>query len=350
MNTATLASATTALPLPAMGPLPKVCVVGAGAIGGWLGTKLATAGVAQVSAVARGATLAALNTQGWRMRIGDQALQAPARASDDPAALGQQDVVFIAVKGPALAALSPHLAPLIGPDTVIVPAMNGVPWWFCHGQAGQDKLQQALDPDGHLAALLPLTQVLGCAVHVNASMPEPGLVAHQVGNRLVIGEPRGGQSARVLTLAALLKSAGIDAVVAEQVRRDIWQKLLANLTMNPLSAITGATTDLLLADPVVRQLCRDMMSESLAIAEQLGCKPEVDTERLLTQFAKAGAIKTSMLQDMEAGRPLELDAIVGTVYSLGKALGLPCPSLEAVYGLAGLTGQVRGLYQRPALA
>ena len=349
MNTATLASATTALPSPAMGPLPTVCVVGAGAIGGWLGTKLATAGVAQVSAVARGATLAALNTQGWRMRIGDQALQAPARASDDPAALGQQDVVFIAVKGPALAALSPHLAPLIGPDTVIVPAMNGVPWWFCHGQAGQAQLQRALDPDG-MAAHLPMAQVLGCAVHLSASMPEPGLVAHQIGNRLVIGEPTGGQSARALALAALLKSAGIDALVSEHIRRDLWQKLLANLTMNPLSATTGATTDLLLADPVVRQLCRNMMAESLVIAEQLGCKPEVDTERLLTQFAKAGAIKTSMLQDMEAGRPLELDAKVGNVYTLGKALGLPCPSLEAVYGLAGLTGQVRGLYQRPALA
>ena len=347
MNTATQA---TALPSSVLGAQPKVCIVGAGAIGGWLGTRLATAGVAQVSAVARGATLAALQTQGWRMRSGDQALQAPVVASEDPAALGVQNVVFIAVKGPALAALAPRLAPLLGPNTLIVPAMNGVPWWFCHGQAGQDKLQQALDPDGRLAAQLPLAQVLGCAVHVSASMPEPGLVAHQVGNRLVIGEPRGGQSARVLTLAALLKSAGIDAVVAEQVRRDIWQKLLANLTMNPLSAITGATTDLLLADPVVRQLCRDMMGESLAIAEQLGCKPEVDTERLLTQFAKAGAIKTSMLQDMEAGRPLELDAIVGTVYSLGKALGLPCPSLDAVYGLAGLTGQVRGLYQRPALA
>jgi 2-dehydropantoate 2-reductase len=346
----------TTLPTPAnaphASPAPpsKVCIVGAGAIGGWLGTRLAVTAAAHVSAVARGATLAALQTQGWRMHSGGQLLQAPAIASDEPAALGVQDVVVIAVKGPALAELGPRLAPLVGPDTLIVPAMNGVPWWFCHSQPGQDHLQQVLDPGARLAAHLPLAQVLGCAVHVSAAMPEPGLVAHHIGNRLVIGEPTGGRSPRVQALAALLQRAGVDAVVAEQVRRDIWQKLLTNLTMNPLSAIAGTTVDRLLADPVMRQLCLNVMREAQEIAQQLGCQPEVDTERTLNQIAKAGAIKTSMLQDLEAGRPLELDAIVGTVYALGRALGLPCPSLTAVYGLAGLAGQLRGLYARPELA
>ncbi len=323
----------------------KVCVVGAGAIGGFIGTRLAAAGHCQVSALARGATLQALRSQGWRMDTAAGRVTAPAHASDDAAALGVQDLVILAVKGPALADAAHGAQALIGPGTLVMPAMNGVPWWFCEGIAGVGAAPlQSVDPGARIARSIPFPQVLGCVVHASTSAPEPGLVQHRMGQGLVIGEPAGGRSARAQAVASLLASAGFDVTHSDNVRYDIWYKLWGNMTMNPVSALTGATIDKVLADPLVRQFCSAVMQEAAAIGARIGCAISQSPEDRHAVTAKLGAFKTSMLQDVEAGRMIELDALVTAVSEIGARLGEPTPHLHALLGLTRLFGQVRGLY------
>jgi 2-dehydropantoate 2-reductase len=323
----------------------KVCIVGAGAIGGFIGTRLAVAGQAQVSALARGATLQALRQHGWRLQLDGAAVQAPAVAHDQPAELGVQDVLVLAVKGPALPALAPSLGPLIGAHTVVVPAMNGVPWWFGQGAPGLgDAPLDSVDPGGAIAAALPFAQVLGCVVHASASSPEPGVVRHQRGQGLIVGEPHGGPSARAQVVVDLLGGAGFEATVSDNVRYDVWYKLWGNLTMNPVSAITGATIDRILADREVRAFCSSAMREAAAIGAQIGCAITQSPEDRHAVTAKLGAFKTSMLQDVEAGRMLELDSIVAAVEELGQRTGVPTPTVSALLGLTRLFARVRGLY------
>jgi 2-dehydropantoate 2-reductase len=323
----------------------KVCMVGAGAIGGFIGARLAAAGQCTVSALARGATLNALREHGWRLRQGDALVQAPASASSDARDLGEQDLVVIAVKGPALASAVQGIAPLLGPDTIVLPAMNGVPWWFGHGIAALgDARLTSVDPGGRIAAAVPLHHVVGCVVHASTSAPEPGLVQHRMGQGLVIGEPDGGASPRVNRLGELLTGAGFDVTVSGSIRRDIWYKLWGNLTMNPVSAITGATCDRLLDDPLVRGFCSAVMHEAAAIGAQVGCEVTQDPEERHAVTRKLGAFKTSMLQDVEAGRQIELDAIVTAVHEMGRRLGVVTPHIDALLGLTRLFGRVHGLY------
>ena len=323
----------------------KVCIVGAGAIGGLIGARLAHAGQAQVSALARGATLAALRSKGWRVQEPEGLLQVAAQASDSPAQLGVQDVIIIAVKGPALPALAPALVPMIGAQTLIVPAMNGVPWWFLQGMPGLgDAALESVDPGGGIAAAIPAGQVIGCVVHASAMTPEPGLVLHRSGQGLIIGEPRGGASERVQRLAELLKTGPFDVTVSAHVRYDIWYKLWGNLTMNPVSAITGATIDRILDDPLVRRFCSEAMLEAQALGSRIGCRIEQTPEDRHAVTARLGAFKTSMLQDAEAGRTLELDAIVTAVHEIGQRLGLATPHIDALLGLTRLFGRQHGLY------
>ncbi|CAN7305588.1 2-dehydropantoate 2-reductase [Pseudorhodoferax sp. LjRoot39] len=324
----------------------KVCIVGAGAIGGFIGTRLASAGRAQVGALARGATLAALRTHGWRMDTAGGRLHGPlAQASDDAAELGVQDLIVIAVKAPALVQLAPGIRPLLGPQTVVLPAMNGVPWWFCKGVAGlADGALHSVDPGGAIAAAIPFEQVLGCVVHAGAATAEPGLVQHRMGQGLIVGEPAGGASARASRVATLLAQAGFDATASDSVRQDIWYKLWGNLTMNPISAFTGATLDRMLADPLVRGFCSAAMGEAAAIGARIGCPIVQTAEERHAVTAKLGAFKSSMLQDVEAGRPIELDAIVGATHEIGDRLGLATPNIAALLGLARLFGRVHGLY------
>ena len=325
--------------------MTKVCIVGAGAIGGFIGTRLAAAGRAQVSAVARGATLDALRRHGWRLNTASGLVQAPARASDNAAELGPQDLVVIAVKGPALTQVAQGIAPLLGPGTIVLPAMNGVPWWFCEGVPGLGgEALQSVDPGGRIAAAIPFGQVLGCVVHASTAMPEPGLVQHKMGQGLIVGEPRGGRSDRVQAVVDLLAHAGFDATHAENVRYDIWYKLWGNLTMNPVSAITGATIDRVLGDSLVREFCSAAMREAAAIGARIGCRIAQSADDRHAITAKLGAFKTSMLQDVEAGRPIELDAIVAAVREIGARLGQPTPNIDALLGLARLFGRVHGLY------
>jgi 2-dehydropantoate 2-reductase len=327
----------------------KVCIIGAGAIGGFIGAKLAAAGQAQVSALARGATLQALREHGWRLRQGDALLQSPvAAASDQAAELGPQDLVVIAVKGPALGTVAQGIAPLLGPETIVLPAMNGVPWWFCQGVTGFGKAPlQSVDPGGRIAASIAQERVIGCVVHVATFTPEPGLVQHKMGQGLIIGEPAGGLSARMQGLADLLAGAGFDVTQSPDVRHDIWYKLWGNLTMNPVSAITGATADRVLADPLVRAFCTAAMVEAAQVGERIGCPiaqvPE-DRHAITTQL---GAFKTSMLQDVEAGRAIELDGIVTVVHEIARRVGVATPNIDALLGLARLFGRVHGLYPEP---
>ena len=329
--------------------MTKVCIVGAGAIGGFIGTRLAAAGRAQVSALARGKTLRALQTQGWRMQTATGLVQAPAHASDNAAELGLQDLVVIAVKGPALTQAVRSIAPLIGPDTLLIPAMNGVPWWFCQGLADfPGGPLDSVDPGGHIAAVIPFAQVLGCVVHASTATSEPGLVQHKMGQGLIVGEPMGNaegfHSARVQQVVDLLSHAGFDATPSGNVRYDIWYKLWGNMTMNPVSAVTGASADRILADPLVRNFCSAVMLEAQGIGARIGCPIAQDAEDRHTITAKLGAFKTSMLQDAEAGRPLELDAIVGVIREIGQRLGLATPHIDTLFGLARLFGRVHGLY------
>lgn len=321
----------------------KVCIVGAGAIGGFIGARLALAG-AQVSALARGATLEALRKHGWRLNTQGGLLRAPAVASDDPLALGPQDLVIVAVKGQALPTAAASVAALLHEQSIVLPAMNGVPWWFCHGLPGFGDTLASVDPTGAIAAAIPFEQVLGCVVHASTSCPEPGLVQHKMGQGLIVGEPRGGESARVARVAALLSGAGFDVTASANVRYDIWYKLWGNLTMNPVSAITGATIDRVLADAEVRAFCSQTMREAAAIGAPIGCAIAQSPEDRHAITAKLGAFKTSMLQDVEAGRSIELDAIVGAVYEISRGVGVDAPNVAALLGLTRLFAQSRGLY------
>jgi 2-dehydropantoate 2-reductase len=330
----------------------KVCIVGAGAIGGFIGTRLAAAGQAQVSALARNATLEALRTHGWRMTTAEGLMQAPAHASDDAAELGAQDLVVIAVKGPALTQVARSIGPLIGAQTLIMPAMNGVPWWFCQGVEGfPGGALQSVDPGGEIEACIPLAQVLGCVVHASTSSSVPGWVQHRMGQGLIVGEAAGGRSDRAQRVVDLLANAGFDATHTADVRYDIWYKLWGNMTINPVSAITGATGDRILSDPLVRDMCSAAMAEAQAVGARIGCPIAQAPEDRHTITAKLGAFKTSMLQDTQAGRAIELDAIVGAVREIGGRLGIATPTIDALYGLARLFGRVHGLYpESPKIA
>jgi 2-dehydropantoate 2-reductase len=328
---------------PKEAPFMKVCIVGAGAIGGFVGTRLAAAGVA-TSALARGDTLTALQRHGWRMDTAQGAVTAPVTASDRADKLGVHDLVVLAVKGPALQAAAASLAPLLGAQTMVLPAMNGVPWWFCRGLPGFDAPLSSVDPGGVIGQAVAYERVVGCVVHVSASTAEPGRVVHKMGQGLIVGEPGGGRSARVQAVADLLGAAGLEVTHSADVRRDAWYKLWGNLTMNPVSAITGATIDRVLADPQVRALCSAAMAEAAAVGARIGCAIEQSPEDRHAITAKLGAFKTSMLQDVEARRAIELDAIVGAVHEIGQRVGVDTPHIAALLGLARLFARQRGLY------
>jgi len=328
----------------------KVCIVGAGAIGGFLGTRLAARTGAAVSALARGATLAALQQHGWRMQERGSLLRGPVRAAAaDARQLGVQDIVVVAVKGPALREVAALIGPLLGDETIVLPAMNGVPWWFGYGvEALGGGALQSVDPGGAIAAAIPQRRVIGCVVHASSEMAGPGIVAHRVGQGLIVGEPDGTESKRLRAVALLLSEAGFDVTTSTGIRRDIWYKLWGNLTMNPISAITGATIDRVLDDPQLLEFCTAAMGEAAAIGARIGCEVGESPEDRHRVTRKLGAFKTSMLQDVEAGRPIELDAIVTSVHEIGRRVGVPTPNIDILLGLARLFGRVRGLY--PAAA
>ncbi|MDP1901421.1 MAG: 2-dehydropantoate 2-reductase [Rubrivivax sp.] len=330
----------------------KVCIVGLGAIGGllagWIGSRL-PAGRVELSAYARGQTLAAVRSRGLQLQdaLGEKLV--PLHASDRAEALGPQDLVIVAVKAPALAAVAPAVHALCGPATQVLTAMNGVPWWFFDGLGGPcDGLAlQAVDPGGAIAAAIPRAQVVGCVVHVSSTTPAPGSVRHVNGDGLIIGRPAGGRDAGLLALAALLGEAGFAVTVSQRIQRELWFKLWGNMTMNPVSALTGAPCDRILDDPLVRGFCSAVMLEAQAVGAAFGIPIAEPPEDRHAVTRKLGSFKTSMLQDAQAGRPLELDALVGAVREIGQHLGLATPNIDALFGLTRLMARERGLY-RPA--
>ena len=323
----------------------KVAVVGAGAIGGWIGQRLAAAGC-DVSVVARGATLAAVQTRGLRVRHGEDEAATPVQASASPAGLGVQDLVVIAVKAPALLDVARQIGPLIGPHTVVLTAMNGVPWWFFQGFGGalEGTQLQAVDATGEIARAIPPASVIGCVVHASCSVDAPGVTRHHFGKNLIIGEPSGQVSPRVQDLAALLERAGFAATVSLQIQKDTWYKLWGNMTVNPISALTGATTDLILGDDLVCGFVSSVMLEAKEIGVRIGIPINQQPEDRHAVTRKLGAFKTSMLQDVEAGKAVELDALVTVVKELGALTGVATPMTDVLLGLARLQARVRGLY------
>jgi len=331
----------------------RTCIVGLGAVGGFIGARLAASGQ-PVSALARGATLQAVGRDGLLLvegpAGGERETRAPIRVSDDPAALGEQDLVVLSVKTTGLADVAPRIAPLLGPDTVVLSAMNGVPWWFFHGLSEPLAAREwsAIDAGRRIAAAIPPERVLGAVVHFACAAPRPGTVRHGQGERLIVGEPRGGDSARCARVAEALGRAGLQVEVSQRIQQDVWFKLWGNMTMNPISAITGATADRILDDPLVRGFVSRAMREAAAIGERIGLPIPITPEERHAVTRKLGAFRTSMLQDVDAGKPVELDALVTIVAEIGAAVGVPTPDIDALLGLARLHAQVRGLYPLPA--
>lgn len=323
----------------------KVAIVGAGAIGGWMGAHLARAG-AHVSVLARGDTLAALQAQGLQLHQGGQLHRVPVQASGDANALGVQDLVVISVKAPALATVAQQIGPLLGPHTVVLTAMNGVPWWFLQGFGGQVAGQalSSVDPQGEIARAIPGAHIVGGVVHASCSVDAPGVVRHHFGNGLIVGEPSGQTTPRVQALHALLNQAGFNTTLSPQIQKDIWYKLWGNMTVNPVSAITGATTDRILDDELVRGFISNVMREAKAIGEHIGIPIAQEPEDRHAVTRQLGAFKTSMLQDVQAGKPVELDALVSAVRELGSLTGVATPFTDALLGLSRLQARVLGLY------
>jgi 2-dehydropantoate 2-reductase len=291
--------------------------------------------------------LTALQTQGLKLQSSAQPEQThTVRASNSAAELGIQDLIIIAVKAPALREVAMQIAPLLGKDTVVLTAMNGVPWWFLQSFGGSlaNHSLSSVDATGDIAAAIPASLIVGGVVHASCSVASPGVIRHAFGSKIIVGEPSGQITPRVTALAALLEKAGFEAPIAEQIQRDIWFKLWGNMTMNPVSAITGATSSQVLDDDLARGFCSNVMLEAKDIGRRLGIIIDQQPEDRHAVTRKLGSFKTSMLQDVEAGKTVELDALVGAVKELGQLTQVNTPYTDALLGLARLHARVRGLY------
>ena len=331
----------------------RICVVGAGAIGGVIAARLATAaaegtdGGPDVSVLARGATLAAIRERGLRVfpapGTAGEAVTARVAASDDAAELGEQDFVVVAVKAQSMAGVAESIRGLLGPATAVLSTLNGVPWWFLDGFGGPaaGRHLDSVDPGGIIASVLPASRVIGGTVHLSASSPAPGEVSWRSGNGMIIGELDGSSSPRLDALASVLRAGGLDVTVSARVRDDVWYKLWGNLTLNPICALTGASTGPALDDDLVRDFISRAMLEARAIGERIGCPIAQSPEDRHAVTRKLGDFVPSMLQDARAGRPLELDALTGAVRELGALVGVPTPNVDAIHGLTRLWTSVR---------
>ncbi len=320
----------------------KIAIVGAGAIGGYLGARLSAAGE-DVTFIARNRNLEAINARGFRLILEDGSeLHAPAaRAVRDPADAGPQDAVLLTVKAHQVVDLLPRMRDLFGPDTTVVTMINGVPWWYFHRLEGawQGRGLDSVDPGGVIAAHIEPERVIGSVVYPAAELLEPGVVKVIEGNRFTLGEPDGTRSERVERLSRALMNAGFKAPVSKDIRSEIWVKLWGNLTFNPISALTHATLEQICTFAPTRELAVRLMTEAREVAQALGVQFRISLEQRIAGAQAVGAHKTSMLQDVEAGRALELEALVGAVIELGRITSTPTPTIEAVYALTRLLGQ-----------
>lgn len=323
----------------------KICVFGAGAIGGYMAVELERAGY-DVSIVARGPHLEAIRSNGLRLRIGDEERSANLKASDDPADLGPQDYVIITLKAHSVPPIADKLKPLLGEDTAIVTGMNGIPYWYFYGQESpwRDRRIESVDPGGVLWNSFTPERAIGCVVYPACEVVEPGVIQHLEGNRFTLGEPDGSKSDRVQALSRALIDAGLRAPVRNNIRNEIWIKLWGNLSFNPISALTGSTLEDIVADPDTRALARTMMLEAQAIALKLGVKFPINVDKRIEGAGAVGAHKTSMLQDLERGRPMEIDALVSSVQELGALTQTPTPAIDTVLALTKRLARQSGCY------
>ncbi len=317
----------------------KIAIIGVGAIGGYLGARLVHAGE-EVTFIARGANLDALRTRGIRVINGDGSeLAVPhVTATDDYEAAGPQDVVVLAMKAHQVESVAPKVPALFGPDTVVVPMQNGIPYWYFHRHPGglAGTRVTSVDPDGLIERHIPCERVIGCVVYPAAELLEPGVIKHVEGNRFPVGEPDGSSSERVAAVSRCFINGGLQAPVLEDIRGEVWLKLWGNLTFNPISALSRATLAGICQYPLSRSLARDMMTEAQAIANKLGVTFRVPLEKRIAGAERVGHHKTSMLQDLEAGRTLEIDALLGSVVELARLTDTPTPHLDTVYALTKL--------------
>ena len=326
----------------------RIVIAGAGAIGGYIGARLARAG-ADVVLFARGPHLQAMRERGLSVRSAEGDFHVKPQVAGDLHTIGQADVVILGVKAHGLPALAPSLRPLLGPDTVVVSTQNGIPWWYFQGIGGElDGLRlESVDPGGVIAAAIEPRRVVGALAYLSTDVREPGVIHHTDGNRLSLGEPDGTKSQRSRQIAEALTAAGFRCPVTTRIRHEIWVKLLGNIAFNPISALTGATLEEMARHPAVSRLAREMMSETEAVAAKLGIELPISIDQRMAGAARVGAHKTSMLQDLEAGRPMELEAIVGAVLELADRLAIAMPATRAVYACVKLLDEHHGQRARP---
>ena len=312
----------------------RFCIVGAGAIGGVLGAKLAAAGH-DVSLVARGEHLAAIRAQGLALKDAEGVRTFKLQAADSPAEFGPQDAVFIALKAYSIGPMLPRLAPLLKPDTAVVTAINGIPWWYFCREGGRfdGSPVECLDPGGAMLRALDPRHLVGCVVHGAAEVIAPGVVHHTTGRDFIVGEIDGAATARIDAIAGALEGAGLRAPVSRRIRDDVWTKLIGNTSYNPVAALTGALMSEINANPGLIELIRRMMDEAMQVAAACGARVTVTLDERLAIARKIGAARISMLQDLERGRPLEIDAIVTAVGELGRKAGVPTPTIDGVEAL-----------------
>ncbi|MBR0714010.1 2-dehydropantoate 2-reductase [Bradyrhizobium liaoningense] len=329
----------------------KICIYGAGAIGGYLGVQLARAG-ADVSLVARGAHLAAMRERGLTLLMGDEEHTVHPRCTDDAAELGVQDYVIITLKAHSITGVIEKMQPLLGPHTRIITAVNGIPYWYFykHGGAYENSTLESIDPGGRQWRELGAERAIGCIVYPATEIEAPGVIRHVYGNNFPLGEPSGEITGDVQRLADLFVHAGMKAPVLDRIRDEIWLKLWGNVCFNPISALSHATLDVICTDPATRALSRAIMLETQAIAESFGVRFRVDVERRIEGARKVGAHKTSMLQDLERGRPMEIDPLVTVVQEMGRLTGIATPALDSVLALVAQRARIAGLYDGTTVA
>ena len=322
----------------------RICIYGAGAIGGYLGVQLALAGE-DVTLIARGPHLAAMRQNGLKLLIDGEERVAHPRCTDDPAQVGPQDYVIVTLKAHSVPGVVDVMQPLLGPDTAVVTATNGVPWWYFYGLEGQwrDHRLESVDPGGAQWDKIGPERAIGCVVYPAAEVAEPGVIRHLDGNRFTLGEPTGDKTERVQALSKALISAGFRAPVRD-IRDELWVKLWGNLTFNPISALTLETLDVVATDPGTRGVARAMMLEAQAIGEKVGVRFKIDVDRRIDGAAAVGAHRTSMLQDLDKGRPMEIDALVSAVQEMGRLVDLPTPTVDVVLALVRQRARAAGCY------
>jgi 2-dehydropantoate 2-reductase len=327
----------------------KICVFGAGAIGGFMGAKLALAGQ-DVTLIARGPHLAAMRERGLKLISEGQTQVVRPRCTGDAREAGPQDYVILSVKAHALPGIADSVQPLLGPHTTLIPAVNGVPWWYFYKAGGpyEGTRLQTVDPGGVLWEKLPPSRVVGCIVYAATEVVEPGVIEHAYSNRFDIGEPDGSKSDRAQAFSRAMIDAGFRCPVRPRIRDNLWVKLWGNLSFNMICALTMSGLDAVTADPGTRALARQMMLEAQAVAEKLGVQFPLDVDARIAGAADVGAHKPSTLVDLERGRPLEIDPLLGAVVEMGRLVGLPTPTCDVVLALIRLRARAAGLYRAPA--